>query len=594
LLLAVASLAIQYFLTSSVWVYFYYRNIFAADEWVTYYSLINEDLTRALFSRRNGHANVIPSALQILDIRLFSAGTGSLVAYGFLARCSSIAIIAWCLATEHISRGSIKIVLICLSITLYFWLGNAVQMGVGYNSPQVYSVALFTMASSIATYQTSKSRGNRFIWLSIAMFFAFLSTFSFGIGVAAWGIILFFGFILKLRKMELLFILIATFITGLIYLNLPSNDSAVHSITIHLPSILRYIYFSLGSYVRYLFSPFLGQPDAWAKDGDLIASTASLIGLLAMTITLLHYIRSREVKSRLEVVFLTLTLVGFSSIFLIPFGRVMFLQPLAPRYLIWSTLFWLGLLSLLIYKTHLHNKFSSACITTIAVILISTPIFSHMYYADWLKRASDSMKISALPFKIGIISRTDKEAMKPWPKKLGAESVDKLYPFLEAKRLNFYADGDYDLLGHKLAGTYNSINDLGGNGCTNLEISSVTFERIDVANITGNTAGIEREALAPRLAARIIRKNRTDPPYFGKSLVVTDSTDRIVGFGWMPGRNLTLGWGDLRFKGEIKAGVLVSINIRGESVYHVFMREGGGSLCKIGEIELLHGQHFKS
>jgi len=193
---------------------------------------------------------------------------------------------------------------------------------------------------------------------------AFVASFSFGTGLAIWPALLLLGWGLKLPGRSLFVLLAGGLTAPVVFFLLPADASG------HVPPETMRVLLAWGKGLQYLCTllgaPFLYATAAWSslpnpaelKASPLLPLSCGALGLVLAGIASVPRLMRRDLgRSRLELIALGLVIFNLSAMVIIVLGRT-FIFAIDPsevvtgRYLFWSSLFWTGLLLIVIQRTH--------------------------------------------------------------------------------------------------------------------------------------------------------------------------------------------------------------------------------------------------
>jgi hypothetical protein len=252
------------------------------------------------------------------------------------------------------------------------------------------------------------------------------------------------------------------------------------------------------------------KPLADLEQSFAIALWTGLAGVVLAGIFVIHRVRSRDLKSGLESTGLSLLIFNVFALTLIAVGRLRSfdLEPFAPRYLFWSSLFWTSLLLLAVERAErLQWERWPILLLPFATAIVAWPA----HYQAWFscKNAQIIYDKDATAVINGAFEAQRTQMLPPEFQQIFEERID-LASQLRARRLDVFADGLQDWIGLRemdVFGARHSSEGLSGQ-C-----------RIDALGQSDNGSS------AARVSGQAFKHDQSIP----WTLVITDSNDVIRG-----------------------------------------------------------------
>lgn len=332
-----------------------------ADGWRHLGRFLGHSFPRDILASDNGHHEVLPNIVRVLDLRLLDAGQGLQVVAGMLLVLATL-LVYWHLVRDLVSARTRLAGLLAIVLGL-FWLGNVRALGHGNESVHAYFVTLFLALGLHALVRGRGVAGGA----GAAALCGLAATFSFGSGIACyvgfaavlwlqrgsrrqWAVLsagLLVSLLLlhlgggtgggaRVAPLEQLPMLLAWLAGPLLYAAWPLLDPDVAA---QLPAAAaRLPAQAIAEGYRSAFGPALAGP--WPQ------ALAGLLGLAWFARLAGHAWRTRSAATQAGIGTACFALAVGAMIVLV---RLDYLeahpgQLLAPRYVVWSSLFWTGLL----------------------------------------------------------------------------------------------------------------------------------------------------------------------------------------------------------------------------------------------------------
>ena len=376
-----------------------------ADGWRFLGHFLDRSFIAGVLTPDNGHYEVIPNLVRIIELRFFSANQQLQIAVGAIFLVATIAVGFTCLNDLHSpNREAAKL---ALSIGLC-WLGNIRTLGHGNETVHAYTVTLCLVLGSMAMLRGKEDGPSLFDGATSATL-GLIASFCFGSGFACF-VAFFLLAALRRARFSVWCVLFVMAVVTIALRQIGNTDSA--AIQIH-PALM------VGRVLSWLSAPgiYAGWPlldvkiaaqlptaavrstafltsSAWehafgqvmrASWPHMLVGATGILGLLCST----WKARLSPKKSAafgLSIAWFALAvgcmIVVARSEYLISFPE----QLLAPRYVVWSSLFWAGLaISVLSQK-------SARSLAPIVALGVSVVLFPSQF---WMLKLEDRMRDTA-------------------------------------------------------------------------------------------------------------------------------------------------------------------------------------------------------
>lgn len=335
-----------------------------ADSWRFLAQSIELPFPRNILTADNGHWEVLPSLIRLADLRWFSAEQSFQIFFGIFFALLTVSVFIKKVNSSDLTRAT-KGVVMLFGVLGIFWLGNIRVLGHASEAIHAYLITA-CLAQGIVLLLSDESRPPKCFLASFAAgFLGFIASFSFGSGLACFVAFYSVLFILKSRwylwlgvTLWLLLVLIVNLFWGssggvivspvaqintllgwlsapLIYTLWPMLDPAI---AVQIPvSFLQFFFVGLASSIEESIGPIMLGP--WQFK---IIVFGGLFLLLRET----WLLRSRSVTIAVLGVAISWFSVAVGGLIAIGRHEYFLMNPeqvMAARYIIWSSLFWVGL-----------------------------------------------------------------------------------------------------------------------------------------------------------------------------------------------------------------------------------------------------------
>lgn len=386
------------------------------DQLRQYLPLLRDGFPGNLLVLENGHRPIFPNLIRHADVVFGGADQTIPIASGLALALSSLALMsiaAWRTKSLRISERWAAVLLAAVAI---FWLGNSRMLLHANEAIQVHMATLAVVVSGICAWRAARTRP--MLWMGAASVAAFVATFSFGAGIAAFPALLVLGVMQRVDWRALALAAAMLVATLVLYLLVLPGDEGVRGVLALRPidsalTTARWLSGPLVNGWLGLSEPLAGNwlrstvvahgPGQWlvassdwaaARFGarEFVRFTSAALGFLglatATALTLARVWRPRPL-GLLEAQAFALMLFGAAVGVLIGMARLVYFdqnpsQVFADRYGVWPCLFWLGLGSILVIRFASRVPASlrwAVPVLVLAVAALAWP--SHLGYRGW-------------------------------------------------------------------------------------------------------------------------------------------------------------------------------------------------------------------
>lgn len=449
------------------------------DQYRSYVGLLTLPFPENILQQENGHRPIIPNLIRLAEIRWFGANQILQISIGTLCAfltSGAIAFIAWRDRELPVVARAAGVMLAVLGI---FWLANARMQMHGNESLHAYMVTLSVVCAGLFTYQAQRYKSLR--WLGAASAACVVATFCFGPGIATFVTVIVLGLMLRLPRRWLLLPTGVMAACLLVYLFVLPGGQGVRGMLEFHPLE------SADVAAQWLSSPWIngwlgfaepalqpimlpGVRDSWVGP-TMIASASGIVsasglpwqslgsilgfvgGMAFLSRLLIAYLR-HAVLTRVQVLSMALCLFALASAAIIGIGRIEYLrenpsQIYADRYLLWPSLFWMGLaLLLLADASKLKNRF---LIGAGLVFLLALPIAlfpMHRAWAGWAAAVYQGAQQTAAAVRSGVFDGD----LLPDDDAANRGTRIQTLSLMRQQRLAMFADPAWELVGSHWSG----------------------------------------------------------------------------------------------------------------------------------------------
>ena len=503
------------FLLSGI-VYLYLGRVtllWGGDLWDVYAFASNHSWLRSALLKQDAHVKFFPKSICLANLRFFHADDVQML---FFVGMGLLLLTVWLLLIPIWRDKTISLTAKTLSILVVvlgnFWMGRASITASGESNCED---SLVMCGAALAFLLIAKTPCS-WIVTAIVMCAGFVASFSFGTGLAIWPTLLLLAWCLRLPRRTIVLLIISSLAAAVIYEVLPVLPFSWPKVSDVSPSNPIDV---LTKFCRLVGSPVLFAIGAWRMEKPLtdleqsfgIALWSGVAGLALAGVAVIPRMLRRDIgKSGLESTGLSLLIFNLFALTLITVGRLISfnLDPFAPRYLFWSSLFWTSLILLAIERAErLQWGRWPILLLPFAIAIVAWPA----HYQAWF-----SCKIAQMYYDKDVIAlingafETQRiEMVPPDFKQIFQERV-RLASQLRARRLDVFADGLQDWIGLREADVFGARH--------NREALSGQCS-VDALGQCDNGAP------AARVSGRALKQEHSIP----RTLVIADSNGVIRG-----------------------------------------------------------------
>jgi len=444
------------------------------DEYVMYPTFLEMPFPENVLQLGNGHRPIFPNLAIAAENKWFAANhvlqlTGGLICAALT--CFLVALTVWReRQLPHFARAGG----VLLGVLGILWLANARMLLHSYESLHIYLLILSISLAGLLTYEASRRAAKR--WLAGACAACGVAMFCFGSGVASFPAVILLGYALRLPKRWLIIPVAVLVFCLFIYLYaLPGSPDARGILGFHpLTSALiaadwissPWVHAWLGhadpprepSVTNGLFYVALG-PSIVASANALQSllgvswqTIARALGIAGAAVFLIRFVtmalKRSEQPTRLQVLASMFCLFALASAMVVSIGRLDYfrqypIQVYADRYLVWPSLFWMGLALLLL--ADMRNIRSRTLIATAFTMAAALPLIllpMQRVSANW------GSFVYRLSQQIAAAARSDVFDSAKYPDGTDATRSDVLrtLALLKQNRLAMFAEPSWQLV----------------------------------------------------------------------------------------------------------------------------------------------------
>ena len=446
---AFAALAIAFYSVSGLaYLYFGSWPVTHQDFWQLYQRALTHSWLQSALLKYGPHSVFFPSFFWLTSLRFFNGKQQPLVIAGILLLSITVLLLLIPIWRDKNVSLTGKVLSALVLVTTNFWMGRSIiTSSGGFNC--ICSSVMVGAAIAFLVLPRMNDQSRQWLAALIVVCAGFLASFSFGSGLAIWPTLVLLGWCLRLRTYSISLLAVASVVAAVILFMLPGESQRLQMQL--LPSIAA----SGGIWLCQI----IGTPVAYAIAGwrpqqllsqTLESSMSVWFGAAGLTIAIVMIGRAiyrRDIgQSRLKLTGLALVtfsiFVATTIVVPLPLTRGTSSNVDAPRYLFWSTLFWGGLLLLLIARGDNvpYLRWLAFCIP------LATPVFAFPSHQRWALHAKYA-QILATDAATSLINRVrDIETLKIIAP-VYLELPYMVAPQLRAHRLGMFADGLQDWIG---------------------------------------------------------------------------------------------------------------------------------------------------
>ena len=353
----------------------------------------------SIFELENGHRPVLPGLARWLELRYFAGATTLQFASAWIAAavaCGLLFVRCWS-ALDWPRR----LMLFCSVATTIFWIANARMFIHAYEATHLFYIFVSLV---VALYAVSGECELTWPRIALACFAATLATFTFGPGIIVYGAV---AAVLVLRRAPWKMLVMVGVASGIVFalysFGLPGSAGVrASSESVSLVKTSYFVVARMAAFWVELFA--LSYAEDSVQRAVIVTISAALVA-----VTLLHVFRLWWTRRRISPAMLMgLGILLFSVVTnaLIAINRTAHFQAIPPevfadRYLFWSALLWLGLVTYWLSLPQRSRYFS----ILIALILVAEAVLAFgqaNWWRSWASSTYRVVELTAVAMQLGI------------------------------------------------------------------------------------------------------------------------------------------------------------------------------------------------
>jgi hypothetical protein len=343
--------AFGFFVSGIVYLWFGHWPVTHLDYWALYETYLRHTWIESVLSKDAEHLILFPTLLCLADLRFFHGNQELLFVVGLVLLVTTAGLLlipVWRDQTVGLTGKTLATLAIVVG---NFWMARSpITSSGGFNCICSLLMASAALAFLSLPRMNSGLPGSSSASL-IVLCAAFVSSFSFGVGLAIWPTLLFLAWCLRLPSRSLVLVGVAAITAIVIYQAMPPHLTEYTTLRTPNATGLELV----GRLCRLVGGPFFYATSAWQPNllstEAALSSTLSLwcggvglgLAIFAMTFTLIRRDLPGESLKLTGTALVAFNLVVMGIISVGNYFRGLELGFIAPRYLFWSTLFWTGL-----------------------------------------------------------------------------------------------------------------------------------------------------------------------------------------------------------------------------------------------------------
>ena len=445
--------AFCFFVSGVVYLWFGHWPVTHLDYWGLYEFYLRHTWLESVLCKDAEHLILFPTLLCLADLRFFHGDQELLFITGFVLLVTTVGLLLIPVWRDQTVSPSAKIMATLAIVVGNFWMARSPITGSGgFNCICSLLMASAALAFLFIPRMNAGSPGSSTATL-IVVCAAFVTSFSFGVGLAIWPTLLFLIWCLRLPSRALVSIGVAAIAAIVIYEVIPPHLTAYRTIGVPAAHQLGFV----AGLCRLAGGPFFYALSGWHQNPlSAEAARSSMLSLccggaglglaiLAMTVAT---IRRDLLGSSLKLTGIALVAFNFVVMALISAGnyfRNLELGFIAPRYLFWSTLFWTGLLLLAIQGAEFRRwlRWPVWLVALILPFVISPMHYKSGLHARWVRIMADYGAVSLVN---GVRDESQLRIFGGGDAKW-ASWVYRVAKQFRLRRLDMFADGLQDWIG---------------------------------------------------------------------------------------------------------------------------------------------------
>lgn len=424
-----------------------------ADQWVFYWNLIERNVAESVFGPVNGHREVLPGLVKLAELHWMQANQNLQILVGMLCALAAASVLIAGIWREPLNRTMRYAAIFAVMLGI-FWLGNERVLAHSNEAVHAYPIILFLALGLSLLARTEPRHEQSCAWIAAAC--ALAATFSFGSGAAVLPALLLVLLLRRAAWRSWIPVLVALFVCPALYvLGQVDATSAVMRINIGEQIIL--LLHWLSAPLMYVFWPLLDVqiaerlPSGLLRDGaGLVAGIwtavfgniretwlpqviVGLAGFSAFAWMSWQVFRESDAKATAQRIALGIAGFGLGVGALIALSRLEYFEQLpgqiqATRYVVWSSLFWSGLL--LCGLLRLRSPRRAAVLALLVAVMVAPSQIWMGQLALSMRTAAEQVALGGL---VGVLDRDEPQG------ETVVSDMQKVLPLLAREEVTMYA-----------------------------------------------------------------------------------------------------------------------------------------------------------
>lgn len=455
--------AFVFFVYGVVYLCFGHWPVTHLDYWALYEIYFKHTWFESALRKDAEHLMFFPTLLWLADLRFFHGNQELLFVTGLVLLFTTAGLLLIPVWRDQRTGLTAKLMATLAIIVGNFWMARRpITASGGFNCICSLLMASAALAFLLLPRMKGGSPGSSSATL-IVVCAGFVTSFSFGVGLAIWPTLLFLVWCLRLPWRSFLTVGAAAVTAIIIYEVTPPLETDYRTLGGHPAIGLKLVAWLC----RLVGGPFFYAASAWPQNPfspqEAQSSVLSLwcggvglgLAILAMTFAAT---RRDLLNNRLKLTGIALVAFNFVVLALITFGnyfRGLELGFIAPRYLFWSTLFWTGLLLLAIHCAEFKQWLRwPVWLTALALPVVVFPMhYRSGLNARWVRTMAECGAVSLVngvrdESQLRIFGGDTQHVFRE------AERVYRVAGQLRVRRLDMFADGLQDWIGRREADVF--------------------------------------------------------------------------------------------------------------------------------------------
>ena len=353
----------------------------------------------SIFELENGHRPVLPGLARWLELRYFAGATTLQFASAWIAAAVAVGLLlVRCWSALDWPR---RLMLFCSVATTIFWIANARMFIHAYEATHLFYIFVSLV---VALYAVSGECELTWPRIALACFAATLATFTFGPGIIVYGAV---AAVLVLRRAPWKMLVMVGVASGIVFalysFGLPGSAGVrASSESVSLVKTSYFVVARMAAFWVELFA--LSYAEDSVQRAVIVTISAALVA-----VTLLHVFRLWWTRRRISPAMLMgLGILLFSVVTnaLIAINRTAHFQAIPPevfadRYLFWSALLWLGLVTYWL-SLPLRSRYFSILIALVLVAEAVLAFGQANWWRSWASSTYRVVELTAVAMQLGI------------------------------------------------------------------------------------------------------------------------------------------------------------------------------------------------